>query len=60
MVYCIFDSSIGGPDKFILSVRLFFLLKGIDLFYTIWFDWFLLHEEYGIGLNVDFPCRSTS
>ena len=27
-----FESLFGGPDKFILSMRLFFLLKGIDLF----------------------------
>ena len=39
-----------------------FLFKGIDLFYEIFdvFVLFLIHDEYGIGLNVDFPSRSTS
>ena len=30
-----FESLFGGPDKFILSVRFFFLLKRIDLFCMI-------------------------
>ena len=30
-----FESLFGGPDNFVLWVRFFFLLKGIDLFCMI-------------------------
>ena len=44
----------------------FFSIKGnISVFYDFCLIgfccvMFLIHDEYGIGLNVDFPSRSTS
>ena len=61
-----FDSLFRGPDKFIFSFRFYFSPKGNrSVFIWFLFDWFLLcivfiNDEYEIGLNVDFPCRSTS
>ena len=61
-----FESLIGGPDKFILSFGFSFSIKGnrsfLYNFCLIGFCCvlFSIHEEYGIGLNVDFPSRSTS
>ena len=59
-----FESLFGGPDKYILSVRFSFSIKGNR---SVLYDFcligfccvlFLIHDEHGIGLNVDFPCRS--
>ena len=61
-----FESLFGGPEKFILSVRFSFSIKrnrfSLYNFSLTGFCCVLFfnHEEYGIGLNVDFPCKSTS
>ena len=50
-----FESVFGGPDKFKLSVRLFFSINGnISFLYNFCFCCvlFFIHEKYGIGLNV--------
>ena len=61
-----FESLFGGPDKFILSVRFSFSIKGNRY---VLYDFclsgfccvlFLTYDENGIGLIVDFPSRSTS
>ena len=61
-----FESFVCGPDKFILSVRFSFSINGKRSFlcgccFTL-FCWvlFFIHCEYGIGLKVDVPSRSTS
>ena len=66
MVDCVFESSFGGPDKIILLVRFSFSVKDnrsfLNNFCLTGFCrvLFFIHEEYGIGLNVDFPRKSTS
>ena len=61
-----FESLFAGPDKFTLSVKFSFSIKGnisvLHDFCSIGFCCvlFLIHDEYGIGLIVDFSCRSTS
>ena len=66
MVSLYFESIFGGPDKFILSVRFSFSIKGNR---SVLYDFclsgfccvlFLFHDENSIVLNVDFPRRSTS
>ena len=61
-----FESFFGWPDKFMLSVRFSFSIEGnrfvlynfcLTVFCCVLF---LIHDQYGIGLNVDFPSRSTS
>ena len=61
-----FESFVCGPDEFILSVRFSFSINGKRSFlceccFTL-FCWvlFFIHCEYGIGLKVDVPSRSTS
>ena len=61
-----FESFVCGPDKFILSVKFSFSISGKRSFLGgccfILFCWvlFFIHCEYGIGLKVDVPSRSTS
>ena len=61
-----FESVFGGPDKFLMSVRFSCSIKGnryvLYDFCLIGFCCvlFLIHDEYGIGLNVDFSIISTS
>ena len=64
MVY--FESINSGPDKFTLSMRFSFSIKEnrsflysfcLSGFYCVLF---FIHDEYGIGLNVDVPSKSTS
>ena len=61
-----FESLFYGPDIFIFSVRLSFSIEGNR---SVWYGFcligfccvlFLIHDEDGIGLNVDFPSRPTS
>ena len=61
-----FESMFGGPDKFILSVRFSFSIRRNR---SVLYDFcligfccvlFLIHDEYGIGLNVYFLSVSTS
>ena len=62
----VFERSIlsrsGGLDKFLLSVKLYFSLKGIKSLLYKWFlcELFLIYDKYGIGLNAEFPNKSTS
>ena len=61
-----FESFFGGLDEFILSVRFSFSIKGKrSVLYKCCLIGFccvlfLIHDEYGIGLKVDFSSRSTS
>ena len=61
-----FVSFFGGPDKFILSVRFSFSIKGKrSVLYNCCLIGFccvlfLIHDECSTGLNVDFSSRSTS
>ena len=61
-----FESFVCGPDKFILSSYfLFQLMEKVFfmrlLFYFLFFlVLFFIHCEYGIGLKVDVPSKSTS
>ena len=60
-----FKSFLGGPDRLMMSVNFFFLLieKGFLCgCYLICFCCvlFFIQCEYGIGLNVDVPNKSTS
>ena len=61
-----FESFVCGPNKFILSVKFSFSINGKKSFLYEWcfirFCWvlFFIHCEYGIGLEVDVPSRSTS
>ena len=56
----------GGPDKFTLSVRISFSIKrNMSFLYSFCLSGFrcvlfFIDEEYGIGLNVDVPSKSTS
>ena len=61
-----FELLLGGPDELILSIRFSFSMKANK---SVLYDFgligfccvlFLIHDEYGIGLNVDFPSRSIS
>ena len=66
LIYCVFESVSGGPDNLLLSVRFSFSINWnrsvLNIFYLSGFCCvlFLIHDEYGIGLNVEFPNRSTS
>ena len=61
-----FESISGGPDKIIFLVRFYFFIKGnrsiLHLFCLsgLCCALFLIHDEYSIGLNVEFPIRSSS
>ena len=60
-----FESFGNGPDKFNVSVRFSFSIKGNGPFLCgclILFcrELFLIQCEYGIGLNVDVLNKSTS
>ena len=61
-----FESVSGCPDRFILSVRFYFSLKeNMSVLYIfcpsdLCCVLFLIHDEYGIGLNVEFLYRSIS
>ena len=61
-----FESLFGGPCELILSVRFYFSIKKNR---SVSYDFcligfclvlFLINDEYGIGLKLDFPTRSTS
>ena len=60
-----FESFGNGPDKLIESVRFSFSIKGNGSFFCgcclIRFCWvlFLIQCEFGIGLNVEVPYKST-
>ena len=60
-----FESLSGGPDKYMLSVKFSFSIKGsrsVLYFFSGGFCcvFFLIHDDYGIGINVEVPNRSTS
>ena len=61
-----FGSVSGGPDKFILSVKFSISIKGHrSVLYIFCLSGcccvlFLIPDENGIGLNVEFPKKSTS
>ena len=61
-----FESFVDGPDKFNLFVKFSFSINGKGSFLCgccfIFFCWILLFIqcEYGDGLNVDVPSKSTS
>ena len=60
------ESVSGGPDKFILPVKFSFSIKSnrsvLYIFCLRGFcsGLFLIHDEYGISLNIEFPKKSTS
>ena len=55
----------GGPDNIIIPLGLF-SIKENDLFrcgfcwHLLSSAWFLIHDEYGIGLHVSLPNKSVS
>ena len=62
-----FESKAGGPDKFVLSIRFSFSSKGNRSVLYFFFCssgfccvLFLIHDEYGIGLSVEFLNKSKS
>ena len=61
-----FKPFVGGPDKFMMSVKFSFSINGKGSFLCgcclIFFCWvlFFIQCEYGIGFNVDVPIKSTS
>ena len=62
-----FESFVCGPDKFFLSVKFFFfqlMEKGLFYAVVVLFSFveyfFFIHCEYGNGLKVDVPNKSTS
>ena len=61
-----FESVSGCPDKFILTVRFSFSFKvNWSVLYIFCLSCiccvlFLIHDDYGIGLNIEFTNRSTS
>ena len=61
-----FESFGSGPDRFMVSVRFSFSIKGNVSFLCgcclsrFCWVWFLIQCEYGIVLNVDVPNKSTS
>ena len=59
-----FESLFGGPVKFILPDRIFSIKTNTSVLYDFCLICFccvlfLIRDEYGIGLNVESPCRSS-